>query len=69
MPSHNPLTQLHRLDTSSSTFQDQVSDILYGEEYKQWVPNLQGDDLMGLVDYVDNVRRRVSPLCSPLNLQ
>jgi len=69
MPSHNPLTRLRHLDTSSSTFQDQISNILYGEEYKQWIPNLQGDDLMGLVDYLDKVRRRISLLRSPLNLQ
>ena len=69
MASHNPLTRLRRLDESSSTFQDQVSNVLYGEEYIQWIPNLQGDDLIGLVDYLDKVRRSVSLLRSPLNLQ
>jgi len=69
MSSHNPLTRLRRLDKSSSTFQDQVSNVLYGEEYIQWIPNLQGDDLIGLVDYLDKVRRNVSLLRSPLNLQ
>jgi hypothetical protein len=62
MSSHSPLKRLRRLDRSSSEFQDQVSNILYGEEYKQWVPNIQGDDLVGLVDYLDKVRCRVSPL-------
>ena len=66
MPSSNPLTRLRRLDTSSSTFQDQVSNILYGKEYERWEPKLQGDDLTGLVDYLDKVRRRVSLLRSPL---
>jgi len=69
MSSHNPLTQLRHLDTSSSTFQDQVSNVLYGEEYTQWIPNLQGDDLIGLVDYLDEVRCRDSLLRSPLNLR
>jgi len=69
MSSRNPLTQLRHLDTSSPTFQDQVSNVLYGEEYKQWTQNLEGDDLIGLVDYLDNVRHRVSLLRSPLNLQ
>ena len=69
MPSRNPLNQLRGLDTSSSTFHDQVSNILYGEEYKRWMPNLQGDDLVGFVDYLDKVRHHVSLVCSPLNLQ
>jgi len=66
MPSNNPLTRLRRLDTSSSTFHDQVSNILYGKEYERWEPKLQGDDLIELVDYLDKVRHRVSPPGSPL---
>jgi len=69
MSSGNPLTLLRRLDTSSSTFHDQVSNILSGEEYKRWKPGVQGDDLVGLVDYLDKVRHRVSLVCSPLNLK
>jgi len=60
MSSHNPLTQLRCLDTSSPTFHDQVNRILYGEEYTRWMSGLQGEDLMGLVEYLDNVRRHVS---------
>jgi len=67
MPSGSPLKQLRRLDRSSSKFHDRISSILYGEEYKQWVPTIQGDDLVGLVDYLDKVRCRVSLLRSPLN--
>jgi len=66
MFSLNPLDQLRRLDRSSPKFHDQVSNILSGEEYKQWVLNVQDDDLVGLTDYLDKVRRRVSPLCLPL---
>ena len=66
MSSRSPLKQLRHLDGSSSRFPDQVSNILYGGEYKQWVPTIQGDDLVGLVDYLDKVRCRVSLLCSPL---
>jgi len=69
MPSRNPLNQLRGLDASSPAFHDQVSNILYGEEYKRWMPNLQGDDLVGFVDYLDKVRHHVSLVCSPLNLQ
>jgi len=59
MPLPNPLKQLRRLDNSSPKFHDQLSNILYGEDYKQCVPNLQGDNLVWLVDYLDKARRRV----------
>jgi len=68
MPSHNPLKQLLHLDRSSTDFHDQVSNILQGEEYNQWVPSIQGDDLVGIVNYLDKVRRHVSPSHSPLKL-
>ena len=61
MSSPPALQQLHRLNRSSPDFHDQLSNVLYGEEYKQWVANLQGDDLIWLVDYLDKVRR-----CVPL---
>jgi len=63
--SGEPLKQLRGLDKSSSKFHEQVSDILYGEEYKQWVPELQGDDLVGFVDYLNQVRHPVSLVRSP----
>jgi hypothetical protein len=65
-PSLPVLRQLHRLDRSSSGFHDQLSDVLDGEEYKQCVPDLQGDDLVFFVDYLDDVRRRIALPCSPL---
>jgi len=55
-PSLPALQRLHRLDRSSSDFQDQLSNALYGEEHKRCVSNLQGDDLVWLVDYLDKVR-------------
>jgi hypothetical protein len=60
MSSPRPLVlqQLDRLDGSSSRFHDQLSNVLYGEEYMKCVPNLQGDDLARLVDYLGRVRRR-----------
>ena len=64
MASQNLLERLRRLDRSSPGFHDQLSNILYGEDYTRGVPDLQGDDLMWLVDYLDNVRRRV-PLLPP----
>jgi len=66
MSSPNPLEQLHRLDRSSSKFHDQVSNILRGEEYDQWVPNLQDQDSVGLVDLLDKVSYRIPLIRSPL---
>jgi hypothetical protein len=65
-PSTPVLQQLHLLDTSSSGFHDQVSNVLYGEEYRQCVPIIQGDDIVWLVDYLDRVRRRTALPRSPL---
>jgi len=66
MSSYNPLNQLRRLDKSSSKFYDQVSEIFGGEEYKQWVRNHRGNDLVGFINHLDKVCHRVSPLCSLL---
>ena len=62
MPSPNTpaLQKLHRLKGSSPDFYDQLSDVLYGEEYQQCVPILQGDDLVWLVDYLDKGRYHVA---------
>jgi len=62
----DPLEQLRRLDGSSPKFHDQVSEILHGEEYKQWVSDIQGDDLVALVNCLDQVHHPVSLVHSPL---
>jgi hypothetical protein len=51
------LQQLNRLNRSSPDFHDQLSNILYGEEYTQCVRSLQNDDLVWLIEYLDKVRR------------
>ena len=63
MTSPNPpaLQHLHGLDKSLPGFSDRLNEALHGEEYKQCVPNLQGDDLLWLVDYLDKVRRPPAP--------
>jgi len=68
MTSPGLLQQLYLLllERSSSTFHDQLSSILYGEEFRQQAQNLQNDGLVWLVDYLDEVRRRASLLHSPL---
>ena len=65
-PSLPVLQELHHLDRSLPDFQGQLSDILCGQEYKRCVPNLQGDDLVWLVEHLDKVRRRVARPHSPL---
>jgi len=62
------LQELYRLDGTSPDFQGQLSRILHGQEYVQCVPNLQGDDLVWLVDYLDEVRRYTALPHSPLKL-
>ena len=59
-PASPALQQLQRLNRSSSDFEDQLNDVLYGEEYRQCVQYLQGDDLVWLVDYLDKVRRIIA---------
>ena len=64
-PSAPALQQLHHLDRSSPDFHDRLCNVFYGREYSQHVPDLQGDDLVWLIDYLDKVRRRIVPLYSP----
>ena len=65
-PSCAALQQLYHLDKSSLDFHDQLCNVFYGSEYNQYVPNLQGDDLVWLVDYLDKVRSHIVLLHSLL---
>ena len=65
-PNSTALQQLHHLDTASSAFRNQLSNVLSSEEYEQSVQNLEGDNLVSLVDYLDKVRRRVVLAHPPL---
>ena len=56
-PSSPVLQQLRNLDTSSSGFQDQLCNTLYGSEYVECLRNLEGDDATWLANYLDRVRR------------
>ena len=67
MPAHNLLRPLRRLNRSSPGFCDQLNDILYGEEYKKWIPNIQDDDLVWFVDYLDGVCRCAALPCLRLS--
>ena len=66
MASHTLLQKLHRLDRSSPRFHDKLSNVLYGEEYKNSVQNLQDGDLVWMVDYLDKVRPHIPFPRSPL---
>ncbi|KAF9644753.1 kinase-like protein [Thelephora ganbajun] len=65
-PTHPALQQISHLDTSSPGFRDQLDNALHGGEYRQCVSNLQDDDLVWLVDYLDEVLERLD-LSGPLS--
>ncbi|KAF9646907.1 hypothetical protein BDM02DRAFT_2871174 [Thelephora ganbajun] len=52
-PSSPALQQLHCFDASSPNFYDQLYNLLCRQEYVQCIPNLKGDDLVWLVNYLD----------------
>ena len=54
------LQQLYHLNRSSSKFHDQLSNVLNGEAYQRTVPNLNGNELVSLIDYLDKVRCFIS---------
>ena len=60
-PNLTALQQLRRLDRSSPGFHDQLSNVLNSKQYERTVPNLQGDELVSLVDYLDQVCHPISP--------
>ena len=49
------LQQLHDLDRASPLFHKQISEFLRGKEYRDAVPNLKGEELTWLVEYLDSV--------------
>jgi len=62
----DPLRQLHDLDRTSPQFHKQLRNFLCGDEYRDVVTGLQGEDLVWLVEYLDNVSPQtiLSPLCA-----
>lgn len=55
-PSSPALRELHRLDKSSPGFGNQLNDIISGEKYAQCERNLERDDSVWLINYLDEVR-------------
>ena len=66
-PTHPVLQQLHRLDRSSSDFRDKLYQILHGQAYEECAKNLEREDLIWFVDYLDKVRRHNPLPRSPSN--
>ena len=64
-PSPPALLQLYHLDKSLPDFHDKLCNVFYGRKYSQCVPDLQGDDLVWLVDYLDKVCHRITFSHSP----
>lgn len=55
------LQRLHRLDTTSSNFDLQLCNVLYEQDYVQSVPNLEANDRVWLIDYLDEVLNGLDP--------
>ena len=62
----NLLQKLRDLNKTSSDFHSQLTDFLRGNEYRDAVPSLQGEDLDWFIDYLDNVSLRTVSLRSAL---
>jgi len=66
MSTYKVLNQLHGLDRTSSQFHKRLSGLLRSEAYRSTVPNLQGEHLAWLVDYLESVSlQTISPKSAP----
>ena len=64
----SPLEQLLNLNTSLPEFNDQVSNILHGEEYRQLAKRINSTDASRLVDFLDGVRPIMPHSLLPVHL-
>lgn len=55
----NHFQQLHNLDKGSPEFYKQLNDFLRGDEYRDALQDLQGEDLMWLVEYLGSVSLQI----------
>ena len=65
---HHSLQPLHDLDRTSPQFHEQLVDFLRGNEYRDVVPSLQGEDLAWLIEYLDSVSLQTTFFHSALSL-
>jgi len=49
------LQQLHDFDKTPPQFHERLTNFLRGDDYRNAVSNLQGEDLTWLVEYLDGV--------------
>jgi len=63
------LRRLDRLDRSSYKFPDELTSLINGQKYKSLIGRLKKDQVVGLVDYLDNVCPALRFACSPLILR
>ena len=56
MPKDSCLRALLRLDSSSSQFPDQLYDILDGSGFDDYVKDLEANDLLWLIGFLDEVQ-------------
>lgn len=55
----DPSRQLHDLDRTSPRFHKQLLDILHADEYQNIIPNLENEDVVWLVRYLDKVSHQI----------
>lgn len=60
-PIHPVLRELQNLDQSSPDFHDNLNSTLHGAEYDECVPNLERDDSVWFVDYLDKAIDKLDP--------
>ena len=51
----DPLRQLNDLDRASPQFYQHLTDLLRGDEYRNYVSNLRGEDSPQLVEHLGGV--------------
>lgn len=69
MPQTEILQKFKQLDTSSSAFPDQLTNLFFQREYKDCIPSLRDEEVVWLVNYLDDVCLFYSLPCSFLSMQ
>ena len=54
-----PLQKLDNLDKTSPEFYQEISEFIRGKDYRDAVPNLKGEGLVWLVEYLDGVSLQI----------
>lgn len=55
-PNLTPLQQLRSLNRASPEFFDQLNNVLHDKACEESIRNLEGNDLVSVIDYLDKVR-------------